>query len=114
MAEMVKSRLDRKYFTCYNMGTVTNRTIEMTDPKLIFRVYLTADPSQYVLVTSTQSRRRQTLQKIRGDIIYQKFPRWAPFQGQIDGEGWRWCFVNDRGQRVDLDGNLHPDQTVIV
>jgi hypothetical protein len=85
----------------------------MSDPKLIYRVYLVADPSVAVLVTSTLSRRRQTLQKIRGDILNQRFPRWAPFCGKIDGRDWSWCFVNDAGQRVDIDGDLHPDQTVL-
>lgn len=86
----------------------------MNDPQLIYRVYLVRDPSTHVIVYSTVSRRAQTYRKIHRDIRNQKFARWAPFAGGIDGQDWRWCFVNEAGQRVDIDGNLHPDQTPVL
>ena len=86
----------------------------MPDPRLIYRVYLVKDPSTHVIVHSTLSRRSQTYHKIHRDIRNQKFARWAPFAGGIDGVDWRWCFVNEAGQRVDIDGNVHPDQTPVL
>lgn len=65
----------------------------------IIRVYLQQDPSVYVIVKTTEDRVRSKLHSIRRDIWGQKFPRWAPFKDQPQGNkhdntpGWVWEFV---------------------
>jgi hypothetical protein len=75
----------------------------MSDAKTI-RVFLVMDPDTFVDVSTTEANVRAKLQGIRKDISWQKFARWAPFDGlpqaTTDGRGnyvqvpsWAWKFV---------------------
>ena len=80
--------------------------MSQTDEKKTIRVYLLLDPSTQVIVKTSERQMRSKLQGIRKDIMYQKFPRWAPFAGvreattdgmgkKIQVESWTWEFVAD-------------------
>ena len=67
-------------------------------PKTI-RVFLVQNPSVEVFVKTNEAAVRAKLRNMRRDISYQKFPRWAPFANQPQGNilnnkpGWDWEFV---------------------
>ena len=57
-------------------------------------VTLTADPTQRVLVKTTEDRVGVKRRAIQSDIVKQQFPRWAPFADAVINQDYTIRLLN--------------------